>query len=153
MSHCYTVSLPNRSSLAQQASSTHQCEYGISKKVLVHSCCAVLCVILAMICICVLWSPARSGQAKLQIVKPSHRPAKQSRRLMSHGEWGDSVCFEREARMDSFTTVLTVPSCSSMYKLSVLIKKTIPMCNNYSNRMIMWITDPIFCYPQVKNKP
>jgi hypothetical protein len=50
---------------------------------------------------------------------------------MSRGEWRDSVCFEKEARMDSFTALLKTPGRSSMYKLSVLIKKTIPVCNHY----------------------
>jgi hypothetical protein len=46
----------------------------------VYSCCAVLCVALAVMCICVIYkflslgpcSGARSGQAKLKMAKPRH---------------------------------------------------------------------------------
>jgi hypothetical protein len=46
----------------------------------VYSCCAVLCVVLAVMCICVLYkflslgpcSAARSGQAKLKMAKHRH---------------------------------------------------------------------------------
>ncbi len=107
----------------------------------VYSSCALLCVLLVIYKFLSLGlqSGARSGQAKQKNANPSHRWVKQSRWLMSRGEWGDSVCFERGARMDSFTAVLTTPSRSSMYKLSVLVKKMIPVCNDYSNVMIMWI--------------
>jgi hypothetical protein len=77
------------------------------------------------------------GGAKLKIAKPSHRHGKQSRHLLSCGEWEDSVCFERGAKMDSFAAVLAMPSRSSMYKLSLLVKKMIPVCNDYSNCIIM----------------
>jgi hypothetical protein len=45
----------DRTIRAQQASSTHQCEYVESKNVGVHSRCAVLCVVLAVMCICVIY--------------------------------------------------------------------------------------------------
>jgi hypothetical protein len=55
---------------AQQASSTHQCEHGESKNVCVYSCFAVFCVVLAVMCICVIYkflslglgAAARSGK-------------------------------------------------------------------------------------------
>jgi hypothetical protein len=46
---------PERSIRAQQASSTHQCEYRGSKNVRVYCCCAVLCVILDVMCIYVIY--------------------------------------------------------------------------------------------------
>jgi hypothetical protein len=89
----------------------------------VYNCCAVFCVVLAVMCICVIYkflslglrSATRSGQAKLKIAKPSRWRGKQSKRPKSRGEQEDSVCFERGARMDSFAPVLTMPSHSSMY--------------------------------------
>ncbi len=51
--------------------------------------------------------------------KPSLKQPSQQRKIVgcpnSHGEWEDSVCFEKGARMDSFAAVLTMLSCSSMY--------------------------------------
>ncbi len=44
----------DRSIRAQQASSTQQCEYGGNKNVRVYSYCAVLCAVLAVMCICVI---------------------------------------------------------------------------------------------------
>jgi hypothetical protein len=52
---CTVLFVPDRSIRAQQASSSHQCEYGRAENVCIYSCCAVLCVILAVMCICVIY--------------------------------------------------------------------------------------------------
>jgi hypothetical protein len=75
--------VPDRSIQAQQAPSIHQCEYRESKDVRVYSCFAVFCVVLAVMCICVIFkflslgSAARSGQAAWEAVQ---------KRLTSRGE-------------------------------------------------------------------
>ncbi len=145
------TTVPDRSIRAQQASSTRWCEYGGSENVCVYSYCAMLCVVLAVTCIWViykflslgLWSAERSRQAKLEKSQAKHPCGKQSKRLVSRGGQEDSVCFERGARMDSFTAVLTMPSRSSLYKLSVWARGMIHMHDDYSNCTIMWMTDPI----------
>ncbi len=89
----------------------------------VYSFCAVICVVLAAMCIYVVYkclslglsTAVISGQAKLKIAKPSFWRGKQFKRPKSHGEQEDSVCFERGARIDSFIAVLIMPSRSSMY--------------------------------------
>jgi hypothetical protein len=48
------ICVPHRSIRAKQASSTNQCEYRKSKTVHVYSCFALLCVVLAVMCLCVI---------------------------------------------------------------------------------------------------
>ncbi len=56
---------------------------------------------------------------------------------LPHGEWIDSVCFERGARMDLFAAVLTTLSCSSMYKVICLKKRT--LCLTSDNYHDLWV--------------
>jgi hypothetical protein len=114
--------------------------------------CSVLCIYVIYKCLSlVLWSVARSVQAKLKIAKQSYRRGKQLKHLKSCGKQEDSFCFERGARMDSFAAVLTTPSFSSMYTWTVWIvnKKIILVCNDYSNDN--YVSDwPIFFIQRLK---
>jgi uncharacterized membrane protein YjdF len=124
------------------------------------SCNAVPYLVLAMMRIYVFykylsWNGDQQqdlGKPNLKIAKPSHR-WEVGGHPISLGEWEDSVCFEKGARMDSFAAVLTMLSCSSMYEVICVKKQTLWLMSNNHNIMSICVTDPIFVYPQVKNKP
>jgi hypothetical protein len=136
---------------AQQALSTHKCEtqrYCVCMLIIINlfiwsvsckkSCESVsvnitLCLILFscdvyllyVIYKCLSWDSDQQqdlGQAKPKTAKPSHQWEVVGRPI-SRGEWEDSVCFEKGARMDSFAVVLTTLSCLSIYRMK---KKHLP---------------------------
>jgi hypothetical protein len=57
----------------------------------------------------------RSGQAKLENSQPSYR-WEAAKCPIPCGELKDYVCFEKGARMNSFTVLLPMPGYSSMYE-------------------------------------
>jgi hypothetical protein len=80
----------------------------------------------------VISSKIWASQALKKIAKPSHQ-WEVVRHYVSLGEWEDSVCFERGARMDSFAAVLTTFGCSSMYEVICVKKQTFWLMGNNNN--------------------
>jgi hypothetical protein len=76
-----------------------------------------LCVVLSVMCICVIYKCLKFATLICSKINASQAigVGSSSRVPKSRGEWKDSVCFERGARMDSFAVVLTTPGYSSMY--------------------------------------
>ncbi len=85
-------------------------------------------------------SAAWSGQASSrEIAKPSYR-WEDAKHPIPCGEWRDSVCFEKRARMDSFAAVLPLMGYSSMYETECELMNCADVeCYN-SEYVCLWLT-------------
>jgi hypothetical protein len=91
------------------------------------------------------------GKSSQEIIAKASYQWEAAKLPVLRGEWKDSVCFEKRARMDSFAAVLSTPGYSSKYEAG---------CDSmirgnewrYNIRVCMFVTNSFFIIFKFKKK-